>query len=68
MKKKKCSTARSQLPESADARHEQLLKFLQSKEPAWLDENHPELKDGAAAWVRKLRTESDAASRKRRGD
>jgi hypothetical protein len=67
MKKKKGSPARSK-PESADARHEQLLKFLQSKEPAWLDENHPELKDGAAAWVRKLRAESERASRKRRRD
>jgi hypothetical protein len=68
MKKKKGLPARSKLPMSGDARREQLLKFLQSNDPAWLDENHPELKNGAAAWVRKLRAESDAASRKRRGD
>jgi hypothetical protein len=68
MKKKIGSPARSKPLESADALHKQLLKFLESKEPAWLDENHPELKNGAAAWVRKLQAESDAASRKRRGD
>ena len=27
---------------------------------AWTDKDHPELKDGAAAWVRKLRDESEA--------
>ena len=68
MKKKKVSPARSKPPKSGDARREQLLKSLQSNEPAWLDENHPELKKGAAAWVRKLRAESETASRKRRGD
>jgi hypothetical protein len=27
---------------------------------AWKDEDHPELKDGAEAWVRKIRAESEA--------
>ncbi len=26
---------------------------------AWKDEDHPELKDGAAAWVSKMRSESE---------
>jgi hypothetical protein len=37
-----------------------LLSFLQSKEPVFLDDDHPELADGSSAWVRKLRAESDA--------
>jgi hypothetical protein len=36
-----------------------LLAFLRNDEPAWKDEDHPELKDGTAAWVRSLRQESD---------
>jgi hypothetical protein len=40
-------------------RRQRLLAFLRSKEPAWKDEDHPELKNGAGAWVRKLRKESD---------
>jgi len=43
----------------------QLLEFLKTKEPVWKDENHPELAQGAAAWVRELRAESDRSSRKR---
>jgi len=38
-----------------DVHREKLLEFLNSKEPAWKDEDHPELKDGAGEWVRKLR-------------
>jgi hypothetical protein len=33
---------------------EKLLEFLNNREPAWKDEDHPELKD-SAEWVRKLR-------------
>jgi hypothetical protein len=40
------------------------LAFLSSDEPAWKDEDHPELKDGTAAWVRSLRQESDSRLRK----
>ncbi len=29
----------------------------QRPEPIWKDEDHPELRDGAEAWVRKLRNE-----------
>jgi hypothetical protein len=36
-----------------------LLRFLEDDEPAWKEANHPELTDGAAAWVRGLRKESE---------
>ncbi len=36
-----------------------LLAFLQSDEPVWKDEDHPELAAiGTEAWVRKLRAET----------
>ena len=38
-----------------EIRRQKLLRFLNSKEPVWKDENHPELKQGSASWVRKLR-------------
>jgi metal-responsive CopG/Arc/MetJ family transcriptional regulator len=47
-------TARSELKR----RH--LLAFLNQSEPAWRDEDHPELASGSAAWVRKLRAEEEA--------
>lgn len=46
-------------------RRKRLLQFLRSDEPAWKEENHPELANGAAAWVRKLRAESERATRRR---
>ena len=48
-------TARTEL------KRRKLLAFLQSDEVAWKDEDHPELADGAEAWVRKLRMESNTA-------
>jgi hypothetical protein len=36
-----------------------LMRFLENDEPAWRDADHPELTDGAAAWVRGLRKESE---------
>jgi hypothetical protein len=42
-----------------EVRRRKLLGFLDNKEPAWRDEDHPELKRGSAAWVRKLRKQSD---------
>jgi hypothetical protein len=36
-------------------RREKLLRFLESDAPAWKDADHPELADGTAAWVRRLR-------------
>lgn len=46
-------------------RRKRLLQFLRSDEPAWKEENHSELAKGAAAWVRKLRAESERATRRR---
>ena len=41
-----------------------LLKALERASGAWKDEDHPELKRGAAPWVRKLRQESEERLRK----
>jgi len=40
-------------------RRQRLLRFLQGGRPAWKDADHPELANGAAAWVRTLRQESE---------
>ena len=39
-----------------------LLELFKRKEPIWKDEDHPELKDGSEAWVRKIREESEQRS------
>jgi hypothetical protein len=55
----------------AELKKRKLLAFLSNEEPAWKDEDHPELKDGTAAWVRRMRQESDArleAKLERRSD
>jgi hypothetical protein len=36
---------------------------LRAAKGAWKDEDHPELKGGAAAWVSKLRSESETRFR-----
>jgi len=41
-----------------ELKRRRLLAFLQSDEPVWKDEDHPELAGGTEAWVRKLRAES----------
>ena len=51
-----------------EVRRKRLLEFLNSKEPAWKDEDHPELAGGPAKWVRKLRADSEHASRKRQNN
>jgi len=38
-----------------EVRRRKLLALLARKEPAWKDQDHPELKHGAAAWVSKMR-------------
>ena len=43
----------------AELKKRRLLSFLESDEPAWSDETHPELVSGTAAWVSDLRRESD---------
>jgi hypothetical protein len=37
-----------------------LLEVFKTEEPIWKDEDHPELKDGAAEWVRQMRAQSEA--------
>jgi hypothetical protein len=54
----------------AELNKRRLLAFLRSDEVIWKDKDHPELKNGTAAWVRGLRRESDTrlkALEKRRG-
>ena len=43
----------------SEVQRQKLLRFLESGKPAWNDDRHPELSKGSAAWVRKLRRESD---------
>jgi hypothetical protein len=47
-------------------RRRKLLRFLESDSPAWNDADHPELAQGAAAWVRELRQEGETKRMKRR--
>ena len=43
---------------TAEIKRRQLRAFLQRKEPAWKDEDHPEIAaQGAAGWVRSEREE-----------
>jgi metal-responsive CopG/Arc/MetJ family transcriptional regulator len=42
-----------------EVKRRKLLAILRRKGPIWKTENHPELKDGSAAWVSKMRRESD---------
>ena len=46
----------------AEIRRRKLLQFLESEEPAWEKEDHPELAKGSAAWVRGLRQEGKTRS------
>ena len=43
-----------------EVRRQKLLQFLESKRPAWQDHDHPDLKEGTAHWVRRLRSENEA--------
>jgi len=47
-----------------EIKRRRLLKVFQREEPIWKDEDHPELRDGAAEWVRKMRAESEACLRR----
>ena len=44
-----------------------LLQFLSSQEPIWKDEDHPELAQGANAWIRQLRDEDLRREREQLG-
>jgi hypothetical protein len=40
-------------------RRSKLLQILESDEPIWKDQDHPELAKGTANWVRKIRRENE---------
>ena len=42
-----------------EIKRQRLLQLFKRKKPIWKDEDHPELKDGAATWVRKMRSGSE---------
>jgi hypothetical protein len=42
-----------------EVRRRKLLRFLEGEDPAWREQDHPELQKGSASWVRKLRAESE---------
>lgn len=44
-----------------------LLSMLSSPEPMWKDEDHPELADGAEAWVRRMRDQDLQREREKPG-
>ena len=45
----------------SEVRKQKLLAFLDSGQPAWREEDHPEIAErGAAAWVHDLRRERSA--------
>jgi hypothetical protein len=44
----------------AELRRRKLLAFLRSDRPAWQSQDHPELAAGTAAWVKRIRSESEA--------
>lgn len=50
---------------TAELRRRRLQELFESGEPLWDVKDHPELKQGAAAWSRKVRRESDAAHQRR---
>ena len=41
------------------------IKALETAAGSWSDKDHPELKEGSCAWVKKLRQENDRRLRKR---
>src|ERR1700674_5416791 len=43
-----------------EVRRRKLLHFLESAQPAWKPEDHPELGSGTAEWVRQLRRQSES--------
>jgi hypothetical protein len=49
-----------------EVRRQKQLHFLESRKPVWKDKDHPELADDAAAWVHRLRTQSESRGGSRR--
>lgn len=50
-----------------EVKRQRLLKLLENSEPIWKAEDHPELKEGAAAWVEGMRAEDEKLDRRRSG-
>jgi len=50
-----------------EVKRQRLLRLLENPEPIWKVEDHPELKDGAAAWVERMRAEDERRDRRRTG-
>jgi len=44
-----------------EVRRQKLLRFLEGEKAGWRGTAHPELANGAAAWVRTMRRESDVS-------
>jgi hypothetical protein len=53
-------TARTEL------RRRHLLSFLRSGNPAWKEQDHPELAQGTQGWVKELRRQSDTQTTTRK--
>jgi Arc/MetJ-type ribon-helix-helix transcriptional regulator len=51
-----------------EIRRRRLIQILDDTASGWKDEDHPELNDGAYAWVRKMRDEDDKRMREKLGD
>lgn len=50
-----------------EVKRQRLLRLLENPEPIWKVEDHPELKNGAAAWVDGMRAEDERQDRRRNG-
>jgi hypothetical protein len=51
-----------------EVKRRRLMQILSEDTPIWKDEDHPELKDGAYAWVRQMRDSDEKRSREKLGD
>jgi len=49
---------------SREVKRLRLLKALKRAAGSWKDEDHPELKNGAAAWIEQLRQEDEERFRR----
>ena len=50
----------NQIGKVRETKRRHLLGLFKTEEPIWKDEDHPELKDGAAEGVCRMRAESEA--------
>jgi hypothetical protein len=51
-----------------EIKRRRLMQILGDETPIWKDEDHPELKDGAYAWVRQMRVADDKRGREKLAD